>query len=363
MNRLDYSQVSLWNFCPWAWYERYVHQRTLRYTGQRSDPLCLGSLVHNGLDNFAKDGRPSFDEPTVVENNPTPETLQLAQILVEGYLKKYPAELWPVELAEQPLQFPLGFSVQRAYTDGRIGYEMVPVNALAKLDGYFYVPEDTTIESGLDGYTLTLSRGWWAKEYKTKAHGRNRAEWCKEWQTKRQADFQIMALQELLRKADVANIGEEGKYHDLVQGVLVCVLEKPYEYRPIRKCKGCHESYDMMMYIPRSDGFMCPMCSHVQELKPYKPTKAKEPEYFRLTVVRNADQLAVAKEEITATALAMEAMREQGMSYRSPNRDACVNNVHRRSCEYLDPHTYGGSTATNPNFVQVDAYKYMGVAA
>ena len=358
---IDYSQTALWNFCKWAWYERYVNQRQFRYTGQRSDPLCLGSLVHNALDNFAKYGRPSFDEETMVENNPTNETVQLAQVLVEGYLKKYPAERWPVERTEQPLRFPIDGPLVANNVDGRWG--------LAKLDGYFYVPTDTTIESGsgLDGDTITLSRGWWAKEYKTKAHGVDRAKWIREWQTKRQADFQILALQNMLRSRDHRGVQE--KFHIAadapVQGVLVCVLEKPYEHTPQRTCKNkaCKGKFDMMLYIPRPDGYACPMCGFVQPLKPYTPTAASQPEFFRITVVRKPEQLEVAREEIRRTAIEMEDMRRNGMDSRLPNRDACVNNVHRRQCEYFDPHTYGGTTETNPSFVQIDATKYMGVAA
>lgn len=401
MSTIDYSQTALWNFCKWSWFERYVNQRQFRYTGQRSDPLCLGSLVHNALDNFVKYGRPSFDEETIAENNPTNETVQLAQVLVEGYLKKYPAERWPVERTEQPLRFPLrtgnalwschacghgggysgmdfdqivpGYDKPLACVVCGVDYTVTvgskPIYGLAKLDGYFYVPTDTTIESGsgLDGDTITLSRGWWAKEYKTKAHGVDRAKWIREWQTKRQADFQILALQNMLRSRDHRGVQE--KFHIAadapVQGVLVCVLEKPYEHTPQRTCKNkaCKGKFDMMLFIPRPEGYACPMCGFVQPLKPYTPTAASLPEFFRITVVRNPEQLEIAKEEIRRTAIEMEDMRRNGMNSRLPNRDACVNNVHRRQCEYFNPHTHGGTTETNPSFVKIDATRYMGVAA
>jgi hypothetical protein len=360
MSIIDYSSYSKFLFCPWAWYENYVNQRQLRYVGQRSDPLCLGSLVHNGLDNFAKTGKPFVDEATIRENNPTPDTMVMAELLVVGYLRKYPKEHWPVERAEQPLQFPL-YQPDR---DFDLYGLRDPMNGLAKLDGYFYVPEDTTIESGVEGYTLTLSRGWWGKEYKTKAHGRNRAEWIKEWQTKRQADFQILALQEYLNNGyielDNRNV-EPNQQIRIVQGILICVLEKPHEYVPMRKCVKCKGSYDLQLYRPVEHGFTCPACGIVQELSPYIPKVPKIPEYFRIAAVRNPEQLEVAKTEITAVAVRMERMRAEGMQAEEPNRDACVNNVYRRQCAYMEPHTYGGTTETDQRYEKVDATKYMGL--
>jgi hypothetical protein len=342
---VDYSSYSKFLFCPWAWYENYINQMQLRYVGQRSDPLCLGSLVHNALDNFAKTGKPFVDEAALGENNPTPDTMAMAEVLVVGYLRKYPKEYWPTERAEQPLKFDLNYGDHEG---------------LAKLDGYFYVPEDTTIESGLDGYTLTLSRGWWGKEYKTKAHGRNRAEWIKEWQTKRQADFQILALQEKLKQEQFHTNGD---FHGetTVQGILICVLEKPHEYVPKRKCAKCRGDYDLQLYRPMEHGFACPACDTVQELSPYIPKVPKIPEYFRVAAVRNEEQLMVAKREITAVAIRMERMRVEGMEVEQPNRDACVNNVYRRQCAYMEPHTYGGTTATDTRYEKMDATKYRGL--
>jgi hypothetical protein len=357
MSIVDYSSYSKFLFCPWAWYENYENQMQLRYVGQRSDPLCLGSLVHNALDNFAKTGKPFVDEDTIRENNPTPDTMVMAEVLVVGYLRKYPKEHWPTERAEQPLQFPLieGGFVGDKYLDNNY-----TINGLAKLDGYFYVPEDTTIESGLDGYTLTLSRGWWGKEFKTKAHGRNRAEWIKEWQTKRQADFQILALQEHLRLNEKHMDRLDG-LNTTVQGILICVLEKPHEYVPKRKCAKCRGDYDLQLYRPMEHGFACPACDTVQELSPYIPKVPKIPEYFRVTATRDSEQLSVAKREITAVAIRMDRMRGEGMEVEQPNRDACVNNVYRRQCAYMEPHTYGGTTATDARYEKIDATKYRGL--
>jgi hypothetical protein len=281
--------------------------------------------------------------------------MQMCEMLVMGYLRKYPAEQWPVELAEQPLVFPLNNPYPNSLDP------VYPHQGLAKLDGYFYVPEDTTIESGIEGSTITLSRGWWGKEFKTKAHGRRRSDWVKEWQTKRQADFQIIALQHHLASKQDHSYIDLVPEDILVQGILVCVLEKPHEYKPMRKCEKCKGSYELYLYTPMEHGFRCPACDTVQSLSPYIPKVPKIPEYFRISIVRSPEQLVVAKQEITEVAIRMERMREQGMASEIPNRDACVNNVYRSECPYFLPHTYGGSTATDARYVQVDATKYRGL--
>ena len=137
MSIIDYSSYSKFLFCPWAWYENYENQMQLRYVGQRSDPLCLGSLVHNALDNFAKTGKPFVDEDTIRENNPTPDTMAMAEVLVVGYLRKYPKEHWPVERAEQPLKFPLAPATTITNNGMETIEEYGPIEGLAKLDGYF----------------------------------------------------------------------------------------------------------------------------------------------------------------------------------------------------------------------------------
>jgi hypothetical protein len=71
--------------------------------------------------------------------------------------------------------------------------------------------------------------------------------------------------------------------------------------------------------------------------------------------------LEVARREITGVAVRMERMRQQGMEVEEPDRDACVNNVYRRQCAYMEPHTYGGSTETDARYEKVDATKYMGL--
>ena len=163
MNKIDYSQYSTWMMCPWLWCEKYVHGMSRRYIGQREDPLALGSLVHNGLDNFSRTGRYFLSPEVMGEVNPTPECVMLAEVLVQGFLRKFSSERWEMEMPEEAVEFPLEPGVSVFHKDDWTG--------VAKLDRYFYVPSDTQIESGLPGQTLTLGRGWWSQEFKTKSHG------------------------------------------------------------------------------------------------------------------------------------------------------------------------------------------------
>jgi hypothetical protein len=314
--------------------------------GQRSDALALGSLTHNGLDNWKKVGKPVIDDEIRMEINPTPETLQLAEVMIRGYVQKYPREVWEVEETEAAVEFPLEYNPDRPVS-GWTG--------VAKLDGYFYVQEDTTIESGLPGQTLTLGRGWWSREYKTKSHGIPRDTWFREWSAKRQADFQLLALHHLIE--------QRPRHHDndtTIRGVLVSVLEKPREYVPRRKCKGCENTYDLSSYRTHADGQMCPMCGYVQNIKPYIPSVPSAPEYYRLVVTRSPEQLEVARREITMVAEAMADLRDQGPTSVVPNRDNCISNRYHSVCAYAEDHI-GGTTVAEPKYVRIDPYRYIGL--
>lgn len=353
MNKIDYSQLSKFGFCPWAWYETYVKGMSPRYVGQRSDALALGSLVHNGLDNFSKTGRPYIDDATLAEVTPTLECKQLAELMVAGYLRKYPSERWEVEHTEQAVEFNIGM--------GFPGVTPGCWTGVAKLDGYFYVPEDTTIESGLPDQRLTLGRGWWSREYKTKSHGIPRGTWIKEWAAKRQADFQLLALQNLLNtgvNTDGVPLREE--MNIVPRGVLVSVLEKPRDYTPMRKCKGCGGSYELASFLVGADGHHCPMCNHTQVLKPYTPTVPAAPEYFRMIVTRTPEQLERARREIAAVAEAMDEYRSGVLEDLTPTRDNCISNRWHRECEFAEQHIAGVDVA-EPRFVKIDPYKYIGI--
>lgn len=344
-NRIDYSQLSTWNNCPWLWHEKYIGGFSPRYSGQRDDALAMGSLVHNGLDNWSKTGKPTIDLETLADVGPTPECLRIAEMMVAGYIMKYPQERWPVEYTEEAVRFPL-------YPPGQVLLYGTPWEGVAKLDGYFFVPEDTVIESGLPGQSLTLGRGWWSREYKTKSPAVNRGTWMQEWASKRQADFQLLALQnKLLTNATGTN--------DTIRGVLVSVLEKPREYTPRRKCKGCGETWELESYRAVPDGHACPMCQHVQKLKPYIPTVVPMPEYFRMIVTRTPEQLEVARREIAMTAELMQDMIEDGRDSVVPNRDNCISNRWHRKCEFAENHIAGREVG-EPEYVKIDPYKYIG---
>jgi DNA-directed RNA polymerase subunit RPC12/RpoP len=371
MKFIDYSQYSLFKFCEYAWYERYVRGLQTKYPAdkQRDDAIALGSLVHAGLEVFAKTGKPEIPKDVVDEMIPTPECFVLANTMVQGYIKKYPSEVWPVEQCEEPLVWELVpedivWACCKCGVTGNsrrhikcpnclsalidqpvtisIGQEQI--FGLAKFDSFFYVPEDTTIESGLPGESITLARGWWSKEYKTKSSGVNRATWIMEWQTKFQADFQMIALQN--------RIGEAPK------GVMVCVLEKPREYTPKRKCAGCGETWEMASYLSTGDGHACPACDYRQKLKPYEPKVPRIPEFYRVLVTRSPEELERSEIEIRETALRMEALR-QNSGLIMPNRDNCVSNKFHRVCEFFKPHRYNYDAGDRPaEFEFRDTTKY-----
>lgn len=356
---IDYSQLSSWFNCPWYWYERYVKGMSSRYTGQRDDALALGSLVHEMLDNWSKTGRPFISIETLTSISPTPECLQIAEIMTAGYIQRYPSERWPVERTEEAVEFPL-----YEYKTHLHGNDIFSGgwSGIAKLDGYFYVPEDTIIESGIPGITLTLGRGWWSREYKTKSPSINRGVWMQEWASKRQADFQLLALQNLLhngwKDATIRTLQAHNPTDD-IRGVLVSVLEKPREYTPRRKCKGCSDTYDLSSFRVVDTGHACPMCGHVQHLKPYTPAVPSSPDYFRMTVTRTPEQLEVARREILQVAQAMDDMVDDGMSYITPNRDNCIQNRWHRKCEFAENHIAGREVG-EPEYIQIDPYQYIG---
>ena len=182
-----------------------------------------------------------------------------------------------------------------------------------------------------------------------------------EWASKRQADFQLLALTNLLENSPRNELAPYG-LSPTVRGVLVSVLEKPREYSPRRKCKGCGETWEMVSYRVTAEGHSCPMCGHVQHLKPYAPTVVPTADYFRMIVTRTPEQLEVARREITQVADRMDYMVTVGMEDTPPNRDNCIQNRWHRKCEYAEQHI-AGRAVSEPEFVQIDPYKYIGMVA
>lgn len=337
MNFIDYSQYAAWWTCSHLWYERYVNQRVPRREPgrQRDDKMAIGSMVHNGLENWTKHSRPEVDEATLAEINPTREAYILAMSLVQEYVKRYPTEEWEIHRTEEPVLFPLGLE-----DDELLG--------LAKLDAYFFNPTQCDIESG-EGSILSLQPGWWAREYKTKDAGVKRGNYAKGWATNMQADFQLLALK--------ARTGE------WPQGVLISVLEKPRMYVPRRKCQGCGETIELGLYIVCPDGeYSCPRCGVKQKLKPYEPKVAHQPEFYRLVVTRTPERLETSRKEIAQVALRMEAMRQGGLGSELPNRQRCVDPIFGE-CDYMKNHLYNTPTAEDPEMEDREALRYVGLEA
>src|SRR6266480_2185468 len=108
VDHIDNSQYSQWMHCPWAWWEKYVNKRSKAWPGQlRDDALAIGSLVHNGLDNWYARQEPNIDQEEIERINPTPECLRLCKKLVYGYVQTFPKEAWQLVHTEAPLRFKL----------------------------------------------------------------------------------------------------------------------------------------------------------------------------------------------------------------------------------------------------------------
>jgi hypothetical protein len=336
LNIIDYSQFSNWLKCPWAWYERYINKRVPKRDYQRDDALALGSLVHDGLENYFRHGRPTISENAIKEQQPTRDCLETAEMLMHAYVQRYPQEQWPLQIMEEPCLFPIGI-------DGWTG--------MAKIDKYFQVDELTDLVANEEGHTFALEPGIWVMEHKTKAQSISRANWMMEWEVNRQASFQLLALRE--------------RFGDQVRGIVINVIEKPSTYTPKRKCQGCAQTYELATFIPKEDGHACMVCGHVQKLSPYKPTKDRTPSFFRVKVTRTTEQLHAHFREIGEVASRMKnytAAVQAGftLGYEVPNTRECVHRQYG-PCEYLNNHLYNVSTLDDPNMEPKDTTKYMGL--
>jgi hypothetical protein len=330
---IDFSQYSTWQTCPWKWYERYVNKREPRpWGGQRDDAMCIGSLVHNGLEHWYRDKRPYIDDECIEEQTPTPETLALAKQLVADYVLQYPTEPWELVNVEEPLLRPI------------LGGGMW---LMAKVDAYFKVHEIMDLVATNEGHTITLTPGYWIQEYKTKSEGVSRANFMARWEVDRQASFQLLALEE--------KIGEP------VQGVLINVIEKPKQYTPRRKCKGCGQMYELASFIPKGSEYACMVCGHMQKLKPYEPKVERTSDFFRIKVQRDSNTLERHLDEIVNVAQKMDNMRRTGiMELEQPTTLNCVD-TRWGECAYFRNHTYNISTIDDPLMVEKNTTKYSGL--
>lgn len=328
---IDYSQYRTWMDCPMAWWEKYIAGLQKAWPeAQRDDALCIGSMVHNALENLHTIGEVRIDDSVVEEVTPKPEAYQLARVLVEGYAATFPAEQWEVQTCEEPVMFPL--------RGGGMG--------LAKVDRFFHLSRHTEIPVG-DGTVMALAPGWWVAEYKTKAQNIDRPTWSANWTTNLQADFQCLALKERL-----------GVYPE---GVVVTALEKPTQYTPERKCKGCEGTFELATWVKGEDGLStCPFCGHRQKVTEYKPKTERRPSYFRLAAVRSPERLESSREQIAGVWERMKTMEELGPTAEPWNWEGCVEAIWKRKCDYFEPHAYGVTAGEAGGFVQIDPTGYVG---
>lgn len=317
------------------WYERYVNRRVPRPSSyQKDDALTIGTLVHNGLEHWYKDKSPVIDQATIDEATPTPEALALARQLVVDYTRQYPTEPWELVNIEEPILAPI------------LGGDTL---LMAKVDAYFYVSETMDLVSSSEGHTITVTPGYWVQEYKTKSDSISRANYMAMWEVNRQASFQSLALQHKL--------GEP------VQGVIVNVIEKPRNYVPRRKCKGCGQMYELASFIPTgTNEYSCPVCGNIQKLKPYEPKTERNGEFFRMKVTRTQEHLETHLDEFESVASKMENMRNAGManSPEVPNSSMCVD-MRWGQCDYYRNHLYNIPTSEDGLMVDKDTTKYSGL--
>ena len=149
------------------------------------------------------------------------------------------------------------------------------------------------------------------------------------WQSNKQADFQILALQSHLQAP--------------VHGVIVDVVEKPRNAPPRRKCKGCGAYSDYSAYLPSYDSpgkYVCPLCGHIQGLTPLGDPRSYTPETYRLVITRTPLQLAEAIRSIEITYDRMCIIEDRGWDSASrwitPTYSSCVHPIYG-SCEFFDP--------------------------
>jgi hypothetical protein len=380
---IDYSQYKNWHQCPAYWYEVAVNKRVKKWPErQRTDPLAIGTLAHAGLQVWQERRVIEIPGEVVEKTGPTKETLELALRLVYGYSQAYPQELWELVKCEEPVRWPLLQAeyqyacpwcgnvserksmprrdlicpeCKKRWTESMMGSA---IDGLAKIDHYFYVPTQTTIESGVPGYQLSLSRGWWIQEYKTKSDSKTIEGVMQRWETNMQASFQMLALQNKLTPRDDPESHFDAMYqHNQVQGVLVTQLEYHPIYVPKRKCKSCEQSYEMFLWGSGVNGASaCPGCNCQQKLKPYASETFKDPFYFRIIATRSPERLARDEAEIRKVALEMERYRNTGIwNGPSPNREACMS-MWNRECAYYRNHTFGFTTIDDPNYEEPEDY-------
>jgi len=333
---IDHSQYyQFTGICPWHWYENYVTKRVRRHLGQRDDPLCIGALVHSGLENFYATGNYEISEEVIKEFDPTKDALFMAHLLLDQYTSNYTND-------PAAKQFSVEEPVIRPITKD--------LALLAKVDRYFYVEEDVEMPTGWQGDTTLLTKGWWIKEHKTKSSYVPMPLYMKGWQSNMQADFQLLALSH--------KIGP-------IQGLLVNVLEKPNIHKPKRTCKNCRVIQPFDAYtITQKGKYKCQLCGHEQDFAPVKePKSAPKCNFYRFAVTRTQERLLnQSLPEIIKVADTMMTMMKEGIRSVPPWRPNC--STWRQTCQYFELHNTQDAVipSSHPEFVTVDPTAYMGLS-
>jgi len=335
---IDYSQYAAYQQCPWKWYERYVRGLELPpYDGRSNSSRTIGSLFHEGIAAYYRTGTPDISQSVIDAHNAAPEAVVTARLCLERWLREYATEAAFVTThIEEPIRADLPTFAGS-----------IPI--LAKIDTYGEVPPDTYIYSGDSlNERLYLQPGYWIIEHKTKSAEQRRDIYSKSWQTNKQADFQILALQYHLQAP--------------VQGLIVNVVEKPRNSPPRRKCKGCGTYCDYSSYLPDSASpgkYCCPLCGHTQSLTPLGVAVNYSPETYRLIVTRAPEVLRASISSIDQVFDRMCILEDRGWPspWISPTYSSCVHPFYG-PCDYFEPHsvnvsaTEGNPFVVNPNPLQ-----------
>ncbi len=269
--------------------------------------------------------KPTIPQVTRDEVDPTPECLVLSETMVQQYAQRYSRD-WVPEM-----------QVCEEVVEKEIADDVVMI---AKLDRYFHTPKQIVFESGVEGFPVVLSPGWWVEEYKTS--GLPRQSMQRRWVNDMQGDFQSHVLEE--------KVGEKA------QGVIVNVLETPRVYTPVRTCKECRRKLEFAAYKPTAGGYECPMCGFEQKLKPVE-RKPIDMQCYRLVARRSHERLEESRRWIESVAREMMEYREMERGTWAPIPRECEGRY--GACEYFEPHSAMRDASEVGGFVEIDATAYL----
>jgi hypothetical protein len=346
---IDFTQWNTYQSCPMLWWETYVNGwRKKPADYQRDDALCIGSLYHDGMENFLRTGKAFIKQEILDEVTPKPEALEMVISMLEEYQLWAGLENWQLITIEKPLEF----NIQLA--------DDLVVPCMAKLDASVLVTSPIRIETGQVGQTEELEIGYYTYEHKTKAATSNRAAFLRRWELDAQPLFQQRALE--------AYIKANPQLPQLpVRGTIINVAEKPSIYIPVRTCKGCKTKQDMSSYSIVNGQYVCVLCGHTNEFEAAKKTSARQPTTF-YRIKLPAHQMdnpttAIMLESIASTHAAMMAIREAShpaLAIANPYNGyaKCIHPMWG-PCEFTDIHTAQSTHEATLTLHQINTTKYM----